>query len=123
MTEESVQKSKNSKLISTKITQMQLLHKKKPNIIQKNRSWFQQNFLKFDKISLQKSKYSKLISTKHYSNAAPLSKKTLHNPEKSKLASTKFFKICQKSVQKSKNSKLITTKITQKQLLYPKNLT
>ena len=36
-------------LISTKITQMQLLYKKKPNIIQKNRSWFQQNLLKFDK--------------------------------------------------------------------------
>ena len=28
---------------------MQLLYQKKPNIIQKNRSWFQQNFLKFDK--------------------------------------------------------------------------
>ena len=34
-------------LISTKITQMQL--SKKLYIIQKNRSWFQQNFLKFDK--------------------------------------------------------------------------
>ena len=56
---------------------MQLLYQKKPNIIQKNRSWFQQNILKFDK----------------------------------------------KSVQKSKNSKLISTRITQMQLLYPKNLT
>ena len=36
-------------LISTKITQMQLLYQKQPNIIQKNRSRFKQNFLKFDK--------------------------------------------------------------------------
>ena len=43
---------------------MQLLYQKKPNIIQKNRSWFQQNFLKFDKKSVQESKNSKLFSTK-----------------------------------------------------------
>ena len=43
---------------------MQLLYQKKPNIFQKNRSWFQQNFLKFDKHSVQKSQNSKIISTK-----------------------------------------------------------
>ena len=43
---------------------MQLLYQKKPYIIQKNGSWFQENFLKFDKISVQKSKNSKLFSTK-----------------------------------------------------------
>ena len=42
---------------------MQLLYQKKLYIIQKNGSWFQENFLKFDKISVQKSKNSKLITT------------------------------------------------------------
>ena len=36
-------------IISTKITQMQLRYQRNSNVIQSNRSWFQQNFLKFDK--------------------------------------------------------------------------
>ena len=55
---------------------MQLRYQKKPNIIQKNRSWFQQNFLKFDKHLYKNPKNSKLISTKN-SNAASLYQKNL----------------------------------------------
>ena len=43
---------------------MQLLYQKKLYIIQKNRSWVQQNFLKLDQKSVHKSKNSKLFLTK-----------------------------------------------------------
>ena len=42
---------------------MQLLYQKKPNIIQKNRSRFKQNFLKFDK-NLYKNPKFEVISTR-----------------------------------------------------------
>ena len=65
---------------------------KKPNIIQKNRSWFQQNFLKFDKNLYKNPKIRSYFQLKLLKCSSSI-KKTLHNPEKSKLVSTKFFKI------------------------------
>ena len=91
---------------------MQLLYQKKPDIIQKNRSWVQQNFLKLDQISVHKSKNSKLFLTKITRNAAPLSKKPDIIQKNRSWVQQNFLKFDEESVQKSKNSKLFSTIIT-----------
>ena len=88
--QKSVQKSQNSKLISTKFTRNAAPLPKKPNVIQNNRSWFQQNFLKFYKYLYKNPKIRSYFQLKLLKCSSSI-KKTLHNPEKSKLVSTKIF--------------------------------
>ena len=69
---------------------MQLRYQK-PNVIQSNRSWFQQNFLKFDKICT-KIQNSKIISTK-ITQMQLLYQKNLTYSRKIEVGFNKIFKI------------------------------